>query len=303
MFGINGYTGINEIGDEESFVGGPHRKALDHRTSIIIHIRNLMNQHIPEFKDMDNDIRRVHVERLAALPYTASLRELREIISEEMGYLDEEADRDALASLAERIRFDVLRQLKRWSAMDTVMTGTGQADVQLTPLSAARFTASLANGGKVLKPRLIKGIVSGNGEIEYTEPEVINEAIVDEQYMQAIKQGMLRAVFDVTPGVGYRGTAVGTFAGIYENKNITLGGKTGTAQTVPGFPERNTAWFLSFTPFENPQIAVVVMIPNGRTSSNAAYVARKIIEEYYRLAEQRRQFETVGNTNKLNIGD
>jgi len=299
VFGINGYTGIEEIEDEESLVGGPHRKALDHRISILNHIRNLMNEHIPEFNETDNDIRTTQLERLADLPYTASLREIREILSEEMGYLDEESDRDALATIAERIRFDVLRQYKRWSAMDTVMTGIGQADVQLTPLSAARFTASLANGGKVLKPRLVKGIVSEHGEIEYTQPEVLNEAMVDEQYMQAIKQGMLKAVFDVTPGVGNRGTAVGTFADI--DANITLGGKTGTAQTIAGNPHRNTAWFFSFTPFENPEIAVVVMIPNGVASSNAAYVARKIIEEYYRLSEQRRQFESTGNPNRINL--
>jgi penicillin-binding protein 2 len=171
----------------------------------------------------------------------------------------------------------------------------------VTPLSLARLTASLVNGGKVLKPRLIRGHISENGEIEYTKPIVLNEAMVDEKYMQATKQGMLQAVYDVTPGVGFRGTAVGTFARIDEN--ITLGGKTGTAQTIAGIEERNTAWFLSFTPFDNPQIAVVVMIPNGRASSNAAYVARRIIEEYYRLSEQRRQFETIGNQNKLNIGD
>jgi len=300
-FGINGYTGIEEIGDEESLVGGPQRKALDHRAIIVMHIRDLMDEHIPNFNEVDNDTSQAQVQRLADLPYTASLREIREIISEEMGYLVEEEDRDALVRVAERIRFDVLRQYKRWSAMDTVMTGTGQADVQLTPLTAARFTASLANGGRVLKPRLIKGFVSEIGEIEYTKPEVLNEVTIDEQYMQAIRQGMLRAVFDVTPGVGDRGTAVGTFAGIDEN--ITLGGKTGTAQTIAGIPHRNTAWFFSFTPFENPQIAVTVMIPNGVSSSNAAYVARKIIEEYYRLTAQRKQFETLDNPNKINKGN
>ena len=300
-FGINGYTGIEEIEDEESLVGGPHRKALDHRASIVRHIRDIMEEYIPEFNETDNDIQRAQVKRLADLPYMVSLREIREIISEEMGYLVEEIDRDDLVRVAEQIRFDVLRQYKRWSARDTVVTGIGQADVQLTPLAAARFTASLANGGKVLKPRLIKGFVSENGEIEYTKPEVLNEATIDEQYMQAIRQGMLRAVFDVTPGVGNRGTAVGTFAEIDEN--ITLGGKTGTAQTVAGIPHRNTAWFLSFTPFENPQIAVAVMIPNGVSSSNAAYVAKRIIEEYYRLTAQRKQFETLDNPNIINKGN
>jgi penicillin-binding protein 2 len=297
IFGVNGYTGITEIGDVETFAGGPHNKELVHRSSIETSIRRLMNQYIPEFRETDEDIQEKHVKRLADLPHTTLSREIREIIRDEMGFLDTREDSDALANVSDKIRFDVLRHYKRWLAMDTVMTGTGQAYVRLTPLSAARLTASLANGGKVLKPRLVRGIVSENGEIEYTQPEVLNEAMVDEQYMQAIKQGMLKAVFDVTPRVGHSGTAVRTFAGMDEN--ITLGGKTGTAQTVAGVEERNTAWFMSFTPFDNPQIAVVVMIPNGRSSSNAAYVARKIIEEYYRLSEQRRLFESIGNQNEI----
>jgi len=297
IFGINGLTGIDEIDEVESFVGGPHRKASDHMASIRSHINSILSTNIPEFNEMDREVRQAHVERLADLSYTVALSEIRRIISEEMGYLVEQEDRETLVSVAGTIRSDVLRQYKRWGAIDTVLTGIGQADVKLTPLSAARFTASLANGGKVLKPRLIKGFISEDGEIEYTAPEVVSRTSVDEPYMQAIRQGMLKAVFDVTPGVGRRGTAVGTFAGIDES--ITLGGKTGTAQTVAGTPERNTAWFFSFAPFEDPQIAVVVMIPNGRTSSNAAFVARRIIEEHFRLSEHRKNFEKMGNPNSI----
>ena len=93
--------------------------------------------------------------------------------------------------------------------------------------------------------------------------------------MAAIKEGMRRVIYE--PG----GTAVRAFADM--DPSITLGGKTGTAQTKPGQIERNTGWFVAFTPYEEPEIAIAVVVPNGKTSGNAAPIGRRIIEEYYKL--------------------
>ncbi|HOB21200.1 MAG TPA: penicillin-binding transpeptidase domain-containing protein, partial [Candidatus Atribacteria bacterium] len=68
--------------------------------------------------------------------------------------------------------------------------------------------------------------------------------------------------------------------------SITLGGKTGTAETVPNTRERNTAWFALFTSYEDPKVVMVIAIPNGGGSSNATPVARRMIEEYYRLKNE-----------------
>jgi penicillin-binding protein 2 len=56
--------------------------------------------------------------------------------------------------------------------------------------------------------------------------------------------------------------------------------------------ERNTAWFTAFTPYEDPEIAVVVVVPNGKAAGNTAPIARRIIEEYYKLMG-REQYNTL----------
>ncbi|MFS8501184.1 MAG: hypothetical protein FWJ59_05180, partial [Caldicoprobacter sp.] len=63
--------------------------------------------------------------------------------------------------------------------------------------------------------------------------------------------------------------------------------------------KHNVAWFGCFLPYENPEIAIAVAIPKGRNSSNAARVARRIIEEYYRLKNTQSQFDTVNEVNHL----
>ena len=76
------------------------------------------------------------------------------------------------------------------------------------------------------------------------------------------------------------GTAYSTFRGF----NIEVGGKTGSAQTER-FDENNkkitNAWFVGFAPFDEPEIAIVVMIENGQSGSEASYPARDIIAEYF----------------------
>ncbi|MBE3102187.1 MAG: hypothetical protein IMZ47_07975 [Firmicutes bacterium] len=91
----------------------------------------------------------------------------------------------------------------------------------------------------------------------------------------------MHRVIYATSGPGGTGTSMRAFQGL--DPSITLGGKTGTAQVIPGVIERNTAWFTAFTPYENPEVAIVVTLPNGKASGNAAPVGRRMIEEYYRL--------------------
>ena len=78
--------------------------------------------------------------------------------------------------------------------------------------------------------------------------------------------------------------AGGTANSIFRSFNIEVGGKTGSAQTgqVDSNGKKITnAWFVGFAPFENPEIAIVVMIENGQSGSNAAVTARDIIAEYF----------------------
>ncbi|NLC44012.1 MAG: hypothetical protein GX783_06985, partial [Clostridiales bacterium] len=169
----------------------------------------------------------------------------------------------------------------RWNEIEYYNVFIGQSDTSVSPLAVSRYIAALVNGSKVMETHVLKEVRSPDGVIvQETEPEY-NQLDIKEENVAAVKEGMRRVVYNDS-GPGGRGSAYNVFADI--DPEITLGGKTGTAQKGgAGKSETNTAWFASFTPYENPEIALVVTVPNGKTSGNASPIARRIIEEYYKL--------------------
>ena len=189
-----------------------------------------------------------------------------------MGYFD---DQRVLRQVVGDIR-DILRVAVTWSAgFDTLHASIGQSDSKTSPLGIARFIATIANGGRVLDTRVIREIRDDSGgRIELFEP-VVQEIELNPTYLETIRDGMHRVIY--APG----GTAVRSFRGI--DPAITLAGKTGTAQRIPTDANHNTGWFTAYTPYENPEVVLVVMLPKSRSSGNAAVVGRIMLEEYYRI--------------------
>ena len=68
---------------------------------------------------------------------------------------------------------------------------------------------------------------------------------------------------------------------MFKDFGIELGGKTGSAETGKGV----NAWFVGFAPFDNPEIAVVALIEDGKHGSYCAHIAKDIMEEYFKLGE------------------
>nr|MCR5692200.1 hypothetical protein [Eubacterium sp.] len=83
----------------------------------------------------------------------------------------------------------------------------------------------------------------------------------------AIKTGMKKVVYN------------GSITSLFKNVPVTVAGKTGTAQVNANEP--NHALFVSFAPYNNPEISVTVQIPNGFTSANAAELASNVYKYYY----------------------
>lgn len=304
LFGLEGHTGL-EIGDVESFIGGPDRRPVVKRPDVIAGIKNLMQKKPYDefFKNIDQGTKNRLAERLADLPVEVTTKEVEEVIREEVG------DFKGIRNFARDVQTGPFFE-KRWRPRDTLTTGTGQADVNVTPLAVARYIAAIANGGKVMEVHVLKQVVSPEGEVLHeTKPVVVNDLDVNPEYLEAARLGMYKVVNDRSTAGGGAGTAVSAFAGL--EAKVTVAGKTGTAQTknIPGAdkdPEKkeeqqkhNVAWFGCFLPYENPEIAIAVVIPKGRNSSNAAIVARRIIEEYYRLKNTQSQFDTVNEVNHL----
>ncbi len=301
-FGLAGHTGL-EVGDVESSIGGRDRKPYDEYYNIIYSIDALMRR-AGCFEGVDKDTQKEHVKRIAELPYSMSTLEIMEFIRDQLGYFNEDGDREfkrnqnnKLARLAESIKYDVLIPRKEWKALETVITGIGQGYVQVTSLAMARYVAALVNGGKVLETHVMKAVVSPEGDILHdNSPVVVNQLEISEEYIEAVRLGMHKVVYDTSAAGGGRGTAVSYFADL--DPRITLGGKTGTAQTGGG-ELKNTAWFVAFTPYEDPEVVVVVMIPNGRAASNAALITRRVLEEYYRIKDTQSCFDTIEQVNQL----
>jgi penicillin-binding protein 2 len=146
------------------------------------------------------------------------------------------------------------RQRRSWTAFDTALIAIGQGPVALSPLQAVVYTAAIANGGTVYRPRLVSRITTpGSGEVvRELPPEVVHRLPVGIWHMKLVRQGMEQAVYNKT------GTSVKA-----RNSAITIAGKTGTAEVGSGASRHKNCWFVGFAPCDSPQYAICVMVEDG----------------------------------------
>ena len=159
-----------------------------------------------------------------------------------------------------------------WYPGDSVNLSIGQGSLLTTPVQIARLISAVAGEGIAYKPQIVDEIIANNGEtVKDFEPEIsINlRDEFDDNVFSALKQGM----HDVT------NKDYGTAFRHFKDFPITVAGKTGTAQTAA----HNHAWFGGFAPYDDPQIAVVVLLENGGSSSYSVPIAREIMSSYFGL--------------------
>lgn len=163
-----------------------------------------------------------------------------------------------------------------WYGGDTLQTAIGQSYSLFTPIQLANYTATIANGGTRYKVNLIKSIrSSADGTlIKESKPQVEEQLDIKPEYISAVKDGMHKVIDE------------GSASDIFQNYPISIGGKTGTAEVGNG---SNNALFIAYAPFDEPQIAVAVVLEHGVSGTNAAAVAREIFDEYFKLASKTQQ--------------
>ncbi|MDR1743106.1 MAG: penicillin-binding protein 2 [Dysgonamonadaceae bacterium] len=157
-----------------------------------------------------------------------------------------------------------VKKTDKWNAHSIISIAIGQGEVLATPLQIANFAALVANRGYFYTPHVVKerkGLPLDTVFTNRRSPKI------DRQYFDLIANGMGDAVL--------RGTA----HAINLNPDVQVCGKTGTAQNPHG---EDHSLFMGFAPKDNPEVAIAVIVENGRFgATNAVPVARLMLQQYF----------------------
>ena len=168
---------------------------------------------------------------------------------------------------------DATTSQTRWTDGDTIRTAIGQSINSYTPAQITKYISTLANGGTLYKLHMVDHVQNPDGTLHSKVEETVENVITfKEENLQAVYHGMWLV------SNGERGT----LRGIFDDLPIDVAAKTGTAEEDKN---RNShTWFVCFAPYDDPQIAITVMIPFGENSGTPApNVAKAIIKEYLGL--------------------
>ena len=146
----------------------------------------------------------------------------------------------------------------------------GQGTNAYSNVQLSRYISAVANKGTVFKLSLLDKLTDSQGNlIEDFTPAVRSQIDIQDSTWNAVHTGMRRVISD------------GSASKIFNDLEVPIAGKTGTAEEVKNGHTINHAFFVSFAPYDDPEIAVTVNIPYGYSSSNAATAAKNIYRFYY----------------------
>jgi len=188
------------------------------------------------------------------------------------------------------------REHQKWYAGETISVGVGQGYNRYSPLQMALATATIANDGKRMRPRVLRAVIDNHGQRQELPPELINEVSGNPEFLAAVQRAMEET------------NRAGTAARSFSNAPYRSGGKTGTAQVYSvkkgqkydknDESLRDHSWFIAYAypppgPGQQktessgkPTIAVAVFVENGGPGSvSAAPIARQVFDAY--LLEKR----------------
>ncbi|HIX14263.1 MAG TPA: penicillin-binding protein [Candidatus Hungatella pullicola] len=172
------------------------------------------------------------------------------------------------------------------STEDPERSAMGQGSHNFTNVQLARYVAAIANKGTVFELSILDKLTDSKGNLieDYT-PEISSHIDAADTTWDTVHQGM-RAVI-----------AQGSARSIFSDLEVEIAGKTGTAQESGNRP--NHAFFISYAPYDNPEICVTVNIPYGYSSSNAANIAKNVYRYYYGFTD----LETIKNTGAMDAAN
>jgi len=156
-----------------------------------------------------------------------------------------------------------------WYIGDTYHLSIGQGDLLVTPIQIADYTSFFANSGTLYKPHLVNRFYDQNTQSTVNvEPEILNSNFIKQNNIDIVRQGMRLAVTNGS-------------ARILNSLPVSSGAKTGTAQWKLDQPPH--AWFTAFAPYNDAEIAITVLVEEGKEGSQiTAFIVNDFLNWYFR---------------------
>ena len=162
-----------------------------------------------------------------------------------------------------------------WRIGDTMQAAIGQSDSVFTPLQIAEYCATVANGGQRHSAAILKSVRSFdyNEKIYERSPEVLSEINSADYNWVAIHNGMFKVLHDWSVNEAN--------AKWWADCAWDIAGKTGTAQKGEGIT--NDGIFMCYGPFDNPEVAIAVVVERGGAGANTQFMARQVMDAYINI--------------------
>ncbi|MDU4961935.1 MAG: penicillin-binding protein 2 [Sporomusaceae bacterium] len=178
---------------------------------------------------------------------------------------------------------------EQWYLSETFDASIGQGFNLVTPLQQAQLIAQVASGGIRYRPYIVKQITAPDGSLLKTiEPEQVGKVDVSAATMDLIRQSL----HEVTQPNG-------TAASLFADFPVDVAGKTGTAENSHG---SDHGWFVAYAPFDDPTIAVAVIVEQGGYGgSSAGVITKKVLEAAFNLNQDTANAPKIFKTSKVAI--
>lgn len=173
-------------------------------------------------------------------------------------------------------------EYQQWLPGDTVNMSIGQGDLLATPLQVAASYAGIANDGEVMQPHVLKAVLDSKGkEVLQAESKVA--------FSPNVSASIVNTMQDDLYGV----TTIGTAQAVFNDFDVPVAGKTGTAQMAG---KDDYAWFVGYAPANNPKYAVAVLIEQGGSGGS---VAGPAVEQIFAaLFKVKSEFHTTNDQSR-----
>jgi len=155
---------------------------------------------------------------------------------------------------------------EKWYIGNSFHAAIGQGFISATPIQLVSYISAIANGGTLYQPRIVSYVKKSDGEKIANSVKIIGKNLASKKSIDIAREGMRQAVTS--------GTAISL-----SNLSVEAAGKTGTAQF--GAEGKTHAWFASFAPYNNPRIAMVILVEGGGEGHSSAVPVTKEVYNWY----------------------